>query len=110
MRSCCSSDPPHRHISPPARHVRVDCNITGILLQPISPTKTKLIGISNLDPKLAIVPYWLINLVTKQIVYFLFQEFEKKSIQVSTSEEFQKRIREKPEIYQDLKQRLEKYV
>lgn len=46
---------------------------TSMWTTPLSGTSTQVTIVVNVDPRLAYVPYWLLNLVTKQLAQLLFE-------------------------------------
>jgi hypothetical protein len=44
-----------------------------MLVKPVSKTQSWIVMMTNVDPKIAAVPYWLLNQATKQMAHYLFQ-------------------------------------
>jgi len=106
VRSCTENEQErHSHPSLPERHVRMDCKFGGTLLKPISTTRTHVTMLSNVDPKLGLVPYWILNFVTHQLSYQFFQMLRKNSMKMEGTE-YEKRIQDQPKVYGELKDRL----
>eukprot|EP01119_Soliformovum_irregulare_P020904 TRINITY_DN6840_c0_g1_i1.p1 TRINITY_DN6840_c0_g1~~TRINITY_DN6840_c0_g1_i1.p1 ORF type:complete len:148 (-),score=38.58 TRINITY_DN6840_c0_g1_i1:69-512(-) len=92
----------------PNKHIRAECRVGGILAQPIAYNKTRVILLANADPKLAMVPYSLLNLVTKNLAHFAFSTFAHKAENLEGTE-FQDRIDANPDMYGEVKARLDEY-
>ncbi|MDP2439667.1 MAG: hypothetical protein Q8P67_28290 [archaeon] len=92
--------------------VRVDLRMSGGLLRPVSPTQTQLIVMANADPQMAVIPYWLLNFVTKQLGGMLVGRLEvlAQGIDADPESKFTKRIAEKPHIYADIMMRVSRVV
>jgi hypothetical protein len=88
--------------------VRVDVRMSGGLLKPLSPTSTQLILIANANPQMAIIPYWLLNFVTKQLGGVLVSKLEgfAQDLDRNPTSKFRQRIAEKPRIYADIQARV----
>jgi hypothetical protein len=93
----------------PSKHARMDINYAGILIAPISPTQTSVTLISNVDPKLDFVPSWFINTVTHNMSHFVIDTLRSVASTIDTNETYMQRIKEKDEIYGDLKRRAEAF-
>jgi len=65
----------HNHLNTPEKTVRMTISLCGIKLVPTSKTKTSVVCIVNCDPKL-LVPYWLLNMVTKQFAPKVYETLE----------------------------------
>jgi len=92
----------------PNHHVRMDCKFGGMLARPISPTETKVTLLSNLNPHLAIVPYALLNMITRQFSYLLLNTLKQLATNIKGTE-YEKRIQMNKDIYDDAKQRIEEF-
>jgi len=106
VRSCKDTD---EHDHPPAPHgvVRVDTKRAGFLLKPLSPTSTYVQVITNTDPKMALIPYWLLNMVTTRLCHLFFVMLRNQAAacaQIGSA--YYERINTNP-IYLELKQQLE---
>eukprot|EP01114_Cavostelium_apophysatum_P016047 TRINITY_DN4501_c0_g1_i1.p1 TRINITY_DN4501_c0_g1~~TRINITY_DN4501_c0_g1_i1.p1 ORF type:complete len:333 (-),score=43.80 TRINITY_DN4501_c0_g1_i1:115-1113(-) len=92
----------------PHKHIRADCNMAGLLAQPISHNRTKVIMLANADPKLAYLPYSLLNMVTKQLAHLMFSLYRKQSAKMEGTI-YEQRIKENSQIYGEIKERLDQY-
>eukprot|EP01118_Nematostelium_gracile_P016977 TRINITY_DN712_c0_g1_i2.p1 TRINITY_DN712_c0_g1~~TRINITY_DN712_c0_g1_i2.p1 ORF type:complete len:215 (+),score=43.38 TRINITY_DN712_c0_g1_i2:250-894(+) len=92
----------------PRSFARVECKFGGMLVKPISPTSSKVIMLSNSDPKVPVIPYWLFNLVTKKLAHHMFETLRHKSSKIEGTI-YEERIRSQPEVYSDAIERLKKY-
>jgi len=92
----------------PSRHVRMICSFGGFLAKPISATATKVIMLANVDPKMSYIPYTFLNLATKQLAHLMFQMLRRQCQKISGSE-YEKRIKENPQVYSEIQQRLQLY-
>lgn len=80
-----------------------------MLVQPLEFNKTKVILLANADPKLSLIPYSLLNLVTKNLAHFAFTvfqvEFNLKNQTFANKAEnlegtpYQQKIESNPELY-----------
>lgn len=87
-------------------NVEVIIHMTGMIVQPIEEKKTRLVVIAHSDPQLAIVPYWLVNCVTRQFAYKIFERMEKLAKNVPGSE-YEKRINENTALYGFVRERVQ---
>ncbi|KAF2070222.1 hypothetical protein CYY_008456 [Polysphondylium violaceum] len=88
--------------------VRVDTRISGFTLKPLSKDKTFVQVVALTDPRMKLIPYWLLNFVTNQFCHYLFVMLRKQSLNVSKSNEYQTRITSNP-IYKEIKEKSEFY-
>ncbi|GAM22793.1 hypothetical protein SAMD00019534_059680 [Acytostelium subglobosum LB1] len=86
----------------PTKTVRVDTKISGFVMQPISPTQTFVQVVSLTDPKMAFIPYWLLNFITNQFAHYLFVSLRRQTKSVASSPVYQERIKTNP-LYNELK-------
>lgn len=91
-----------------ASAVRMDFKIAGFLLSPVTATSTHLTVLSNVDPRMSIVPYFLLNFVTKQLAGILIGKLESLAagIESDPRSKYLERIANKPHIYQDIRERV----
>jgi hypothetical protein len=52
--------------------------LSGGILRPLSATRTQVIGVFNVDVRLAIVPQAIINFFTRKLTHFGFQLFRRQ--------------------------------
>jgi hypothetical protein len=79
------------------------------LMTPLTATSTRVQIISNTDPKMAYVPYWLLNLVTKHLAHMSFSMLRAQAASCTQlGSPYLARINSNP-IYQDLIEILRKY-
>jgi len=108
VRSCTSKDAEQFQVELPPLpnfHCRVECKFGGMMMKPLSENSTSVVMLCNVDPKLSGVPYWLLNWITKQVAHVMFEALRVKFSNIKGSI-YEKRILEKPEIYQDAKNRI----
>eukprot|EP01112_Ceratiomyxa_fruticulosa_P019930 TRINITY_DN664_c0_g1_i1.p1 TRINITY_DN664_c0_g1~~TRINITY_DN664_c0_g1_i1.p1 ORF type:complete len:360 (-),score=70.90 TRINITY_DN664_c0_g1_i1:76-1155(-) len=109
VRSCKDTD---QHEHPPVKsgNVRLDIYYAGFLLTSISPTQTLVRAIGNCDPHIPLVPYSLINLITKQIAHFYFSMLAQhaKSLEDKNSP-YHARI-ESQAIYKEIREIIESHM
>ena len=85
--------------------IRMNCYLAGIDIQPIDETSTKVSLVTCVDPKI-VLPYWVINVVTKQFAHMIITFLGKHAAHLS--EEYHTRINKSDGIYQNIKNRLKK--
>lgn len=87
--------------------VRARVERGGFLLTAVSEHETELSCIFQIDPKLAVVPSWLINWCMKHFCFTVFALLESTAAKVGTPESpFTQRMTDKPEVYDYLRERL----
>ena len=75
--------------------------------------------VANADPKLAVIPQWLVNAVTQQMAHLIFtvwDSWKQLTLQTMNSRAknipgtvYEERIKKNPEVYAQAKEILEKY-
>lgn len=65
-----------RDAVPPAaaNDVRLRLAVASCVLIPIGASSTEVIMVANADPRLPVIPYWLINWVTKIVASWVFEK------------------------------------
>jgi len=67
-------------LPPPGKGVvRPDVNVVMLMVEPLPEGKVRFRVISNFDPKLKAVPYWLLNWFSRKFAKTLFKRVEKKA-------------------------------
>eukprot|EP01091_Cochliopodium_minus_P003876 TRINITY_DN13829_c0_g1_i1.p1 TRINITY_DN13829_c0_g1~~TRINITY_DN13829_c0_g1_i1.p1 ORF type:complete len:335 (+),score=89.36 TRINITY_DN13829_c0_g1_i1:2-1006(+) len=92
---------------PSGNDVRLEVAFAAFLFQPLKENVTRFQFFGNADPKLSIIPYWLINWGVKTMAPYFFDIFKKQS--TNLPEIYHKRIEENQFLYGDLKQRVSDY-
>jgi FYVE zinc finger len=87
---------------------RIEMHMGGALIVPRGPENTFMCGLANIDPKISFIPTSLLNFINKHIAYYGFVLFRKKTRRIKGSEH-EKRIKEKVEIYGEVRRRLDLY-
>lgn len=88
--------------------VRSKVHQGGFLLTPISDTETAVSALFQVDPDLAVMPSWLINWCMKHFMFTVLDLLGKAASKVGTEKSpYTKRMTDKPEVYEYLRQRLE---
>jgi hypothetical protein len=88
--------------------VRMQVDHAGILIKAISDKKTLITIVTNVDPKLSYVPYFLFNYLLKNSGYYILSYIRKTCAKMlENGQEHKKRIEENHEIYQDIQTRLD---
>lgn len=94
------------HLIPPVKsHVRADVQFTGVMIQPISENQTRLVMMTNVDPKLAYMPYTLLNWATKVLSYQMWSTMAKHAQEIEGSK-YEELIAENEVFYADIKAKL----
>ena len=59
--------------------VRPDCSIVMFIIQPLQDGRVFFRLVSNFDPKLKAIPYWLLNWFNRKFAKVLFKRIAKKA-------------------------------
>jgi len=82
-------------------HVRIDLKLACLNIAYLGPNSTHVSFIAHMDPKLKLVPQFIVNFVTKHILYYFLKEVRSKSMEYPGSI-FEERVKQKPDYYQEL--------
>lgn len=77
----------------------------GAYIESIAENRCRLRFISNANPKLKLIPQWLINLVTRKVAYIALQKF-KGILNTIQSHGHEQRIQDRKEFYDRVRERL----
>eukprot|EP00762_Andalucia_godoyi_P002124 ANDGO_02525.mRNA.1 hypothetical protein SAMD00019534_059680 len=83
-------------------------HLGGMVLQPLSESRTMFRIVVNTDPQLALVPYWLINFVTRNFAHWIFHKMRKTALHIEGTE-YEKRINTNEKLYGFLRNRLDEF-
>eukprot|EP01102_Stenamoeba_stenopodia_P016986 TRINITY_DN6022_c0_g1_i2.p1 TRINITY_DN6022_c0_g1~~TRINITY_DN6022_c0_g1_i2.p1 ORF type:complete len:365 (+),score=111.37 TRINITY_DN6022_c0_g1_i2:177-1271(+) len=87
----------------------VDLEVTGgCLIKPISPTHTRVTFVFRTDPKIAYIPYSLINWGMKKFAHYAFTMLGNHAKKLGGTE-YEKRMKTNTDLYGDLGARLKEY-
>lgn len=94
---------------PPTTHgdVRMHLTVACCVVIPRSPTSCELTVVANANPFLPVIPYWLINWVTKQVAAWLFEMMAERA--ANLPDKYRERIAANPRVYGEVIARLKKY-
>ncbi len=84
--------------------VRLKLIAGGAILVPVSKNVTDVVLIACADPKLPVIPFWLLNFVTKQLAGHFFQLLRERS--VNLPDVYKERIKENRRVYGEVEKRL----
>ena len=80
---------------------------SGVLLTPLGDGRTKVQVVVNLDPKIALVPDWLIDLAVRNLAFLIILQFRKAVEIVKQDPEYLKRMADPGnEFYAHIKRRI----
>lgn len=92
-------------------HVRIDCKYTGYLIRPIGKDKTLLKIVTNINPKLKMIPTFLQNYAMKKASYLVIDTIRQYCSNVQKIAEYKERINVKnKEVYEDILRKVESYA
>lgn len=78
--------------------VRIDINICCVNIVYKGPEDTHLSLIVRSDPKIAMLPQFLINFATKHVMYYMMDTIREK-VRNYPGSEYERRVRQNPEYY-----------
>jgi hypothetical protein len=82
--------------------VRAVLNIGAFYIKYISDEETQIFMVMNCDPKLPVIPDWLLNFATGQVMQWIFY-FMEKAASFDESSEYAERIQSNPGVYDHAK-------
>jgi len=85
--------------------VRADIKACCFMLKPIAPDRTQLCMLSNLDVKLPLAPFWLVNFVNVRMADTYFTSLRNQLSKFEGSE-YATRLMEKREMYDEVERRI----
>lgn len=88
--------------------VKVDIFLSCIYIQYTQENKCALSLIIRSDPKISLIPQWLINYGTKQVAHIFVQNLREYANKYAGSE-FEERVKERPDFYADIRIKLQDY-
>ena len=88
--------------------VKVDISLSCIYIQYPQENKCSISLIIRSDPKLSLIPQWLINYGTKQVAHIFVKNLREYATKFAGSE-FEDRVKARPEFYNDIRKKLEDY-
>eukprot|EP01136_Pigoraptor_vietnamica_P030752 Opistho-1_new@90404 len=88
--------------------VRIECK-GGAQFTFREPNKTAFKLLWELDPKIAVVPAWLMNFITMKVVKYGLYKFQDVALGIAGTE-FEKRINDNKELYDGIRERLAKML
>jgi hypothetical protein len=88
--------------------VKVDISLSCIYIQYSQENKCSISLIIRSDPKLPLIPQWLINYGTKQVTHIFLKNLREYATKFAGSE-FEDRVKARPEFYNDIHKKLEDY-
>jgi len=108
FRSCTPEEEKLVQVPKTEHTVRSEWQVGGILITPISENQTKVSILVNTDPKVNFIPSSVLNLFTKILTPRMFERLKNTSESVPGSE-YENRMRNKPYVYQEARERLAAY-
>mmetsp|Transcript_39948 Transcript_39948/g.62324 ORF Transcript_39948/g.62324 Transcript_39948/m.62324 type:complete len:124 (+) Transcript_39948:552-923(+) len=100
------------HKEPELRVVRMEFNYAAVKFIPMPGGRCRISVIGSVDPKLAVVPSWLINWVATKVCWVAAKVLESKAKSVAKDEDctHRKKMREDPELYSWVSERVEDWL
>ncbi len=80
----------------------------GAILLPVAPDVTEVVLLARADPALPVVPFWLINLVTKQLAHHGFELMRERSVNLLPV--YKDRIEKNPAVYAEVQRRMDEFL
>jgi len=110
-----SEDPADRILPPSSKGaVMMDVHFGGTICRVTSPNTTDMCTIVNVDPKIAVIPKFLLNFMTRKMMWHAFRAFQKKAHVFQTyglPPQYAERVEKNRErIYDEVTRRLNKGV
>mmetsp|Transcript_7473 Transcript_7473/g.11076 ORF Transcript_7473/g.11076 Transcript_7473/m.11076 type:complete len:352 (+) Transcript_7473:1779-2834(+) len=97
------------HLATP-NHIELDCHFAGFKIKALSQTSCEISIISNVDPKLSFIPYWIQNLAYGYAGPYVIEKIRSIASTIPERIDFQKRMNiTRKDIYDDLKKRVSQY-
>jgi hypothetical protein len=87
-------------------HKRMFCHFGYYHIQYISENKYYLSCAFNFDPKFSVIPWFILNSIMKNATYYLLEGLKKQIYDPKAKEIYKKRIEDKAEFYQKIKDSL----
>lgn len=92
--------------APPPKYVRADLKFGGMLFKPVDETTTLVTVVFNTDPKLTLVPYWLLNMISSKFCHYILMIMRTKAAAEFAGSEFEKRVQTNRRVYGEIERRL----
>lgn len=86
-----------------SKYKRIDCNFGYYHIQYIEENKYYITCGFNIDPKIPIIPWFILNNVLKNSTYYIMEGLKKQILCDKAKEVYKKRIEEKLDYYQHVK-------
>lgn len=86
--------------------IRAKIKLAGMLLKPTTETETTVTMLANVDPCLASVPYWLLNMVTRNAMPMMFSLFSSLSTNIEGTEHARRIQQDTNKFYSEVRARL----
>jgi hypothetical protein len=80
----------------------------GAILVPVAPDVTEVVLLARADPALPVVPFWLVNLVTKQLAHHGFELMRERSVNLPPV--YRERIEKNPAVYAEVQRRMDEFL
>ena len=84
------------------KKVRGQMNVSGYYIEPVSDNETRVTMLMNFDPKLPVLPPWLMNVATGKILQWFFYYME-KAAEFDANSIYHERVQGDPEVYEHVK-------
>eukprot|EP00455_Lapot_gusevi_P044404 TRINITY_DN5540_c0_g1_i4.p1 TRINITY_DN5540_c0_g1~~TRINITY_DN5540_c0_g1_i4.p1 ORF type:complete len:368 (-),score=52.47 TRINITY_DN5540_c0_g1_i4:243-1247(-) len=94
--------------APPPSCTRLGMGLCGAVLYPMSPDCVELHVVFNIDPKIAYIPDYFLNWVTRKLAHFGFSLFRQQCYKIAGTE-WEQRVRDNREVYGELEIRMHQY-
>jgi hypothetical protein len=80
----------------------------GAILLPVAPDVTQVVLLGRADPALPVIPFWLLNMVTKQLAHQAFEVMRERSAQLPPV--YAERIAQNPAVYAEVRRRMDDFL
>ena len=80
----------------------------GAILLPVAPEVTELVLLARADPVLPVIPFWLINFVTKQLAHHCFEMLRERAVKLPPV--YKERIEQSPKVYSEVQKRMDEFL
>lgn len=88
--------------------IKITVHLSCIYIQYSEENKCSITLIIRSDPKIPLIPQWLINYGSKHVAHIFIQSLRENACNFSGSD-FEERVKARPEFYDDIRKKLEDY-
>ncbi len=88
--------------------VKMKLLVGGAVLVPVAPDVTELVLLARADPVLPVIPFWLLNIVTKQLAHHFFELMRERAVKLLPV--YKERIEKNPAMYKEVQTRMDAFM